>query len=36
MWQPSTTPVPASTTSFMNVRSGLPLTVLRIGRKLLV
>jgi hypothetical protein len=33
MWQPTTTLLSASTISFMKVRSGEPLMVLRMGRK---
>jgi hypothetical protein len=36
MWQPTTTWLPAATTSFMKLRMGLPLMVLRMGLKLLV
>ncbi len=33
MWQPSTRPLPRCTTSFINVRSALPVSVAFIGRK---
>ena len=36
MCAPTTFWLPASTTSFMKLRRGLPLMVLRMGRKLLV